>query len=149
MARKPRDYKAEYARRNELAKEKRIGSYGQLRYGLEKGRLARTETGKVVATSTSGKKKEPAWKRAGASSSDEYMQMKRDVKAWVKSHPKAKRSKMDKEDIANPEIMGAYYRAFVKRPTPAGSLEDFLVHATGRVSQKEWDKNYAKRFKKQ
>jgi hypothetical protein len=148
VARKPRDYKAEYARRNELAKQKHLGSYGQLRYGLEKGRLARTESGKVVATSTAGRKREPAWKRAGASSSEEYMQMKREVKSWVKDHPNSKRSKMDKEDIANPEIMGAYHRAFVKRPHPPGSLEDFLVKATGRVSQKEWDKNYAKRFKK-
>lgn len=147
MARKPRDYKAEYQRRNELAKKNQFKTYGQVRYGLKKGTLARSN-GRIVATPTKTSTNLKQWEKAGAKDPADYMKMKSEVKAWLKKYPGDGRSKLTADEIKNPEIMGAYHRAFVKRPTPPGSLKDFLVNVTHRVSKKEWDKNYAKRFKK-
>lgn len=146
MARQ-RDYKAEYRRRQELAKERGQGTYANQRKNLSTGK-AKLVKGKVVATPTSSfKKSDPAWKKAGASDAAEYMEMKKEIKTWMKTHSKNARSFLTADELKNPELMRAYYDAYVSKKRKPGSLRDFLVNKTGRVSQKEWEKNYAKRFK--
>jgi hypothetical protein len=152
VARKPRDYAAENRRRNQLAKDKGFSSYSQMRRGLEKGRLKRSGPSRVVATFTENlaqdNKRLPVWQRSGASSPEEYMKMKAETKAYLKKHSGPGRSKSSKEDMKQPEIMGSYYRAYVKKQKDAGSLKHYLVDVTGHVSEAEWKKKYAKRFKK-
>lgn len=61
MARRARDYAAEYARRQELARQRGFRSYGQRRYAAEKAKKQTAEGKRVWPKSTfkKSKRKEP------------------------------------------------------------------------------------------
>lgn len=157
MARKPRDYKAEEARRKELAKQRGFANRYQQRRAIETGKARalnpkRVRSPKTVAAQNRFlgdlfKKKEQ--KDFGGVPLPSLAQQSRD---WSALHSKSARSKYRPQNAAKlgmtvDEYTLAYYLAYVARhdQTPRErkfALRRWMVDINGFVSEPVYDTGY-------
>lgn len=147
VARKKRDYRAEYQRRNEKAKAEGYATYGKRRKLTEQGKITRSgkgyranlpnvvrdENGKVI----------PVYKRAGWDTPQEYTKMMEEIKKYIEG--KDGRSIPNKEEMNIPEIARGYYDVYVKGSKDEDRARQYLVDLAGKVTPADWAKKYAKR----
>jgi hypothetical protein len=154
VARKPRDYKAEYARRNALARERGFRTYGQQRH--------RVATGKALPVGRQG------WAQSGYKSAAAYRKAIADAGDYQALHAGTKiaryetglqpASGWDKDKGGNRKAgtsVEAYTKAYtdafvygsnrygnVRHSGGSEELRYYMVDVTGYYTQEEYDSRY-------
>jgi hypothetical protein len=110
---KPRDYKSEERRRNELARQRGFTTRAQQRTATRKG----LDYGRPI-----GPKQLP-YRAAGFASDKAYRQARADAKAWSKKHSSKKVSEYRPSGLhKNPQAFAAYHAAFIDKKSAVSAI---------------------------
>lgn len=129
-----RDYKAEYARRQALARERGHRSYGEQRRKIERGEIPPIQPSRIRG------KTRAAWFAALMDSpqrADQHLFVRREIIAdceeWSRLHAMSDRAKFRrKRALKDQDYLMTYYRAFIMNTT-----SDF-AHLKDNQDLKKW-----------
>ena len=140
---KARDYKAEYARAKELARQKGFKSpyvqKKQVRTGIVK--VARKGNSYHYYKPNKVNRKEPPFVLAGFDDPASYNQAQKDARKWSNEHSLQVRSRYNNVAKTNPEAFRHYYDGFVNKDiSEKDKIEAILLwmdEDNGYIEEKE------------
>lgn len=162
MARRPRDYAAEYARRQALAKQRGFASYGTQRRAIEKGEIPAIEPTRLRKRSTIEAQEigrgfigVPSLKGEGLTSYEGIQAFRMEMALrWEETHSRSHYSEFDREKARNdPEYLNEYMAAWVmpsiyKDNThdvdPSEYLHDYMID-NDLMDEEEWQQRYGEK----
>ncbi|HEY6018786.1 MAG TPA: hypothetical protein VIY48_02520 [Candidatus Paceibacterota bacterium] len=148
MARKPRDYKAEYARRNRLAEERGFRNYAQQRSLIEKGIAPAINPFRLRKRSTI----EAQEIGPGFLGKTIHEYRVENAERWSEVYRRSDMTKFDEERaMRDPAYLDTYTQAFMvteagieshyRRLEPSQALHDYLV-GEGHMTEEEYQNRY-------
>lgn len=151
MPRKARNYAAEYAKRNALAKARGYRSYGDQRRKIETGRAPAINPGRIRTKRTADAQQEyrnlPWEKRVDPTQIKIEM-----AQEWSRVYARTGAIRFDSAEARrNPHYLSTYLQAFVlgthddpnlNRLTGSDALYEYLVNETGYMSADEYETRY-------
>lgn len=155
MARKQRDYKAEYQRRNAKARERGFRSYGAYRNAVETGKVQSVQPSRIRSARTTAAQSRLNSLFTGRQS---FSEMKSDALDWAAAHAGTPIAEYDparaleRTGTSEAEYLAAYTAAFVSGPNRYGAvrhrggseeLRHYWVDITEWFSAEEYDDKYS------